>query len=80
MIGMKMTIQNQTSYPRRALNLREAAEYVGVSRTLLESQKGKAIFPPVKISGRNVWYSDLLDRRIDELAIESGALPVGGDA
>ena len=63
---------------RRALNTRQAAEYLGMSHKFMESPKGKQIFPPVRIAKRNVYFTDILDQQINKLAIASGALPAGG--
>lgn len=62
---------------RRALTQQQAADYIGMSDKFLQSPRGKKLFPPVRIGGRSVYFSDLLDLRINELAIESGALPGG---
>ena len=77
---MAEQLQIQSQEPaRRALNARQAAEYLGMSHKFMESPNGKRIFPPVRIAKRNVYFTDILDQQINRLAVESGALP-GGDA
>lgn len=68
----------QTQSPRRALTRREAAKYAGVSFKFLETPAGRELLPPVRIGGRCVYFTDILDQQINKLAIASGALPVGG--
>lgn len=68
---------HQTQYPRRALTRREAAKYAGVSLKFLETPRGRELFPPVRISSRCVYFTDLLDQQINKLAIASGAMSGG---